>query len=505
MRRQEFFHILQYCRKYDRETGKFIINIAYETAAPKPTERVVGVAEGFGLGLDQWEKFVVYDNVELKIAPTDIVYITGDSGSGKSVLLKALEKDIRRDMGLSCLNIADIKPEPDKPLIETVGKSLEEALEFLSKVGLNDAFLFLRSYEQLSDGQKYRYKIAKMIESQAQFWIMDEFAATLDRDTAKIVAYNLQKLARQQGKAVLAATTHTDLFEDLAPSVHIHKRFGKEITVNYYPNKPAKECSLVKEMCIEEGTTEDWRKLAGFHYRSHKIAAPRKIFSLKRGEELCGVIVYCYPPPTCFGRRLVLPKMSQKELNEKLSIISRVVVHPKYRTIGLGAKLVRETLPLVGTPYVEMPAVMAKYNPFAEKAGMQKIAEQPPPKESLKIAETLQQLGFNIQLLGSKAYVLSKLQTLTDDEVAVIKQAFIKNGHARFMKYFFCHMPFGRKGAYRKEIMRTSLERLAHLIKICGFLMQTKIYLFWSRIIQAMGHSKLGYEKFDKPTYERYY
>jgi len=104
-----------------------------------------------------------------------------------------------------------------------------------------------------------------------------------------------------------------------------------------------------------------------------------------------------------------MPKMTMKELNEKLSIISRVVVHPKYRTIGLGVKLVRETLPLAGMPYVEMPAVMAKYNPFAEKAGMQKIAEQPPPKEALAIIETLQQLGFTIQLLGSEKYVLNKL------------------------------------------------------------------------------------------------
>jgi ABC-type ATPase with predicted acetyltransferase domain len=66
------------------------------------------------------------------------------------------------------------------------------------------------------------------MESKAQFWIMDEFAATLDRDTAKIVAYSLQKLARQQGKAVLAATTHTDLFEDLNPSVHIHNASKKK-------------------------------------------------------------------------------------------------------------------------------------------------------------------------------------------------------------------------------------------------------------------------------------
>jgi GNAT superfamily N-acetyltransferase len=271
------------------------------------------------------------------------------------------------------------------------------------------------------------------------------------------------------------------LFEDLNPSVHIHKRFGKEITINYYPNKPAKECNLVKEMHVDEGTSEDWRKLAGFHYRSHKIVGPRKIFCLKRGDELCGVIVYCYPPPTCFGRRLVLPKMSMKELNEKLSIISRVVVHPKYRTIGLGVKLVRETLAKAGTPYVEMPAVMAKYNPFGEKAEMRKIAEQPPPKEALAIAEILQQLGFNIQLLGSERYVLNKLQTLSDAEIAIIREAFIKHCHTRFMKYFFPHLLFGHKKDYVEKIKKASLERLARLIKVCGFLLQTKVYLFWKK------------------------
>jgi len=475
----EFFHIKTYSRRWDAKKGKFIVNISYETAAPEPTERVVKTAEAFGLGLDKWEKFVVYDNVELKIGPKDIVYITGDSGSGKSVLLKALEKDIKNDTNWTCINIDDVKPNLEKPLIETLGRNTEEAIELLSRVGLNDAFLFLRTYEQLSDGQKYRYKIAKMIESKAQFWIMDEFAATLDRDTAKIVAFNLQKFARKQGKAVLAATTHTDLFEDLHPSVHIHKKFGKEITVRYYPNIPVENCSLVKEMRVEEGSIEDWRKLAGFHYRSHRVAAPRKIFCLKRGDELCGVIVYCYPPPACFGRKLVLPKMSMKELNEKLSIISRVVVHPKYRTIGLGSKLVRETLAKVGTPYVEMVAVMAKYNPFAEKAGMRKIVEQPPPKEAVAIAEVLSKLGFNVHLLGSEKYVLNKLQSLKVEDVTKIREAFIKNSIPRITKYFFSKIPFGTKKAFAREIMKASLERLARLIKICGFLLQTKVYLFW--------------------------
>lgn len=479
-RRQEYFRISQRKRRYDKETGKFIINIAYETAA-KITPRTVEVAEGFGLGLDQTERFVLYDNVELKISldPPDIVYITGDSGSGKSILLKALEQDIKQDLRLQTVNISRIRPRRGVPLIETVGKTAKQGMELLNRVGLGDAFLYLRTYEQLSDGQRFRYKVAKMLESKARVWVFDEYCSTLDRDTARIVSFNLQKVARLEGRCVLVATTHTDLAEDLRPSVHVHKRFGKEITVDYYPNKPTEECSLVKEMRVDEGTTKDWRELADFHYRSHKIAAPRSIFCLKRGEELCGVIVYCYPPTTAFGRRLVLPKMSMKELNQKLSVISRVVVHPKYRTIGLGTKLVKDTLSLAGTEYVEMSAVMAKYNPFAEKAGMNRIAEQAPPKEAIRIVELLHGLGFCERLLGSEKYVLEQLQSLSGQGVERIKQALVKHSHPRFMKAFSYHLPYGQKQAYRKEVEKLSLEKLAHLIKICGFLMQTKAYLFW--------------------------
>jgi ABC-type ATPase with predicted acetyltransferase domain len=85
----------------------------------------------------------------------------------------------------------------------------------------------------------------------------------------------------------------------------------------------------------------------------------------------------------------MLPKMGMKELNEKLSSISRVVVHPKYRTIGLGSKLIKSTLGLVGTEYVEMSAVMAKYNPFGEKAGMIRVAVQDPPREALRVLDVL--------------------------------------------------------------------------------------------------------------------
>jgi ABC-type ATPase with predicted acetyltransferase domain len=60
----------------------------------------------------------------------------------------------------------------------------------------------------------------------------------------------------------------------------------------------------------------------------------------------------------------------------------------------LGAKLIRETLPLAGTLYVEMVAVMAKYNPFAEKAGMRKVVEQQLSEDALRVANTLSSFGF---------------------------------------------------------------------------------------------------------------
>lgn len=60
MTEREYFRICRRIRRFDRASGVFTVNIAYETAAPKPKSRVVGVAEALGLGLDNWEKFVVF-------------------------------------------------------------------------------------------------------------------------------------------------------------------------------------------------------------------------------------------------------------------------------------------------------------------------------------------------------------------------------------------------------------------------------------------------------------
>ncbi len=54
-------------------------------------------------------------------------------------------------------------------------------------------------------------------------------------------------------------------------------------------------------------------------------------------------------------------------------------------------------------------------------------------------------------------------------------------------------MPFGSKKAYAKEVMKASLERISHLIKVCGFLIQTKVYLFGRKDHKKLENRKSGF------------
>ena len=478
---RELFKIQRVHKKYDRRTCTFIMNIRYATAV-EPTPRTFGVAEAFGLGVDEAHEFVLYDNAEIRIRPNDVVYVTGDSGSGKSVLLREIEKDLRAE-GFSVLNLAGVHVDEDKPIIDCVGATFDEALYLLNIAGLNDAFLFLRKYHQLSDGQRYRFRLAKLIEARAQYWIADEFCSTLDRDTAKIIAFNFQKVARRRGCCLIVATTHTDLFEDLKPSVYVHKRFGKEVQVQYCPNTINRECSLVKKMRIEQGAHKDYKPLAEFHYRSHKIPPSDKIFVLRYGGELCGIIVYSYPSPLRLrSREKVLGQwvQSPKELNRILRRISRVVVHPKYRGIGLGVKLVRETLPLAGVPYVETLAVMAKYNPFFEKAGMKLVELTEPSPKVVWAINALREIGFNPVYLTSKTTNLQVLRRLNQNQIQQVREILkeVAKLHGKRICGIF-HETFPKREFLARMEETAQLNELATMLKHVGLLAQTKAYLFW--------------------------
>ena len=126
---------------------------------------------------------------------------------------------------------------------------------------------------------------------------------------------------------------------------------------------------------------------------------------------------------------------------------------------------------------------MAKYNPFAEKAGMKKVLEQKPSEEAKQIADVLSELGFDLKLLGSLKHVSDRLQSLNPEQLGALREAFVKNDHPRFRREFAAnrHMPYGTSAAYVEGIRDASIERVARLVKITGMLLQTKVYLFWRK------------------------
>lgn len=208
---------------------RLTLNKSFETSVAR-SERVIKVAEAFGLGLESRE-FTVLDDVEVDVEPGDVVYICGQSGAGKSVLLRELSHMLA-EQGQKVANIDGVELDESRALIDQIGgESMAEAIRLLSVAGLSDAYLYIRRPSELSDGQRYRYRLAKLLESDADVWVADEFGAVLDRVTARVVAFNIAKAARQHGKTLVVATTHTDLCDELAPDLQITKRFHSKISI----------------------------------------------------------------------------------------------------------------------------------------------------------------------------------------------------------------------------------------------------------------------------------
>jgi len=385
------------------------------------TKRTLEVAKAFGIGVDEEKTFTVFKDFEVDIEPGHVVYIVGESGSGKSILLRALARELSKHKEFGGV-IADwrIEINPNEILIHGVGRDHAEAMRILSMVGLNEAYLFLRRYRELSDGQKYRYKLAKAFWSGKKTIIFDEFCSTLDRVTAKIVAYLAQKFCRKTGRTLIVATTHEDLLEDLNPDLVIEKRFGPYVEAISLKPSP-RPCSILRRIRIMEGSYGDYKILAPFHYIGRSAGYIRRIFKavaeLDDRVELAGVIVYSHPYLEVSARNIAVPELKHlrrrlspreyaKFIDENFSRISRVIVHPKYRGIGVGTMLVKETMRKVGTAYVEALAVMARYNPFFEKAGMKRIEYRSKLEERIsKALVELEALGIDPNLIGSKRYL----------------------------------------------------------------------------------------------------
>ena len=197
---------------------------------PTLTRKVRSVMRMFGLDVQRLGQGLRRHECTLKLAAGDICYITGASGAGKSVLLGELYRQARVDERLW---LDDIAIESDKSLVDCIEGDFFSALRVLSRAGLSDAFSVLNQPMRLSDGQKYRYRLARAIAGDKRMIFADEFCSTLDRITAAVIAHNIRKLATDSRRTFVLASSHDDLLCDLQPDVIVIKHFSGKDEVIY--------------------------------------------------------------------------------------------------------------------------------------------------------------------------------------------------------------------------------------------------------------------------------
>jgi len=195
----------------------------------KLTEKSSAVLRMFGLTIDRFAETTTH-SCKVEIKAGDIVYITGPSGSGKTILLKELEKSVP---SLEKVNLSNIRLPCDRSLVDCINADLITSLRILGVAGLSDCFCILNSPANLSDGQKYRFRLAMAIAAQKKFIFADEFCAALDRITAASIAYNIHKFAKKTGTVFILASSHNDILVDLSPDVLIEKEFCGPTQVIY--------------------------------------------------------------------------------------------------------------------------------------------------------------------------------------------------------------------------------------------------------------------------------
>ena len=168
--------------------------------------------------------YTVIDNISFELSSGQIGLISGSNGSGKTSLLRmvaglipltsgnllfspSIDQNSEHSDGLFLLGHSlaikdDISPEEDiKFWSSLLGRGYHE--DVLLMVGLSNLKKIPCKY--LSQGQKQRLGIARLIASNKRLWLLDEPTSSLDKTASLLLKEIIEKHTKSGGIALISS------------------------------------------------------------------------------------------------------------------------------------------------------------------------------------------------------------------------------------------------------------------------------------------------------------
>ena len=255
-----------------------------------------------------WDVDMPIENEEWSIG-----MIVGPSGSGKTTIAKRAFPDAKLFDGIAHQGWSS------PGLTDDFSKELtvKEITGALSQVGFSSPPSWLLTFHALSNGQKFRAEIARlMLETTNDKIIMvDEFTSVVDRDVARVCSAAVQKLIRRRGNKMVAISCHYDIAEWLQPDWIYQVDTGEfKLTRGLLRRPPI-------QLTIQRVHYSAWELFKGHHYL----------------DANCSKSAHCYvgfigDKPVAFAASLPFPHPTLKNMWRG----HRTVVLPDYQGIGIG-------------------------------------------------------------------------------------------------------------------------------------------------------------------------
>lgn len=231
--------------------------------------------------------------------------IVGPSGTGKSTVLREYfgeEPIVEWDSSKAICSHFD---------------SAQDAEERLGAVGLNSIPAWVKPYHVLSEGEKFRSRVARLLNSGA---VIDEFTSVVDRQVAKACSYAAQRYIRTKGlRRVVFCTCHYDVVEWLAPD-WVFDTSAKEGRLS--TERSVRRPKIVLELL--PASAEAWEMFSPHHYLDSNINKSARCWLAVWDGTVVG-----------FTSALAYPSGTVKNAWRE----HRTVVLPEFQGLGLGVRI----------------------------------------------------------------------------------------------------------------------------------------------------------------------